>query len=121
MMTAGPGTVASATSCPLSDLFGGVWEEKIEPLLRDDAAGKLKATTIIEWSDEQHPGRFRAFQLRTLRIASDQILLNFGRTRSPGGSSHEIREVLANVVREACCNAFVDMICRALSRRPPPY
>ena len=43
MMAAGPGTVASATSCPLSDLFGGVWEDKIEPLLRDDAAGKLKA------------------------------------------------------------------------------
>ena len=90
-MAAGPGTVAPATSCLPSDLFDGVWEDKIEPLLRDDTTGNLKATTIIEWSDEQHPGRFSASQLRTLRNASDQMLLNFGRTKSPGGSSHEIR------------------------------
>ena len=30
------------------DPFDGVWEEEIEPLLRGEAAGKLKATTIIE-------------------------------------------------------------------------
>ena len=30
------------------DPFEGVWEEEIEPLLRGDPAGKLKATTIIE-------------------------------------------------------------------------
>ena len=30
------------------DPFDGVWEEEIEPLLRGDPAGKLKATTIIE-------------------------------------------------------------------------
>ena len=29
-----------------------------------------------------------------LRIASNQMLLNFGRTRPPGGSSHEIREAV---------------------------
>ena len=29
-----------------------MWEEEIEPLLRDDPAGKLKATTIIEWLEE---------------------------------------------------------------------
>ena len=29
------------------DPFDGVWEEEIEPLLRGDPNGKLKATTII--------------------------------------------------------------------------
>ena len=49
------------------DPFEGVWEEEIEPLLRGDPAGKLKATTIIEWLEERHPGRFSASQLRTLQ------------------------------------------------------
>ena len=49
------------------DPFDEVWEEEIEPLLRDDTKGKLKATTIIEWLEEQHPGRFSAFQLRTMQ------------------------------------------------------
>ena len=49
------------------DPFDGVWEEEIEPLLRDDPKGKLKATTIIEWLEEQHPGRFSASQIRTLQ------------------------------------------------------
>ena len=31
-----------------ADPFDGVWEEEIEPLLRGEAAAKLKATTIIE-------------------------------------------------------------------------
>ena len=30
--------------------FDGVWKEEIEPLLRGDPKGKLKGTTIIEWS-----------------------------------------------------------------------
>ncbi len=33
---------------PRPDPFDGVWEEEIEPLLRGDPKGKLKATTIIE-------------------------------------------------------------------------
>ena len=49
------------------DPFDGVWEEEIEPLLRGDPTGKLKGTTIIEWLEEQHPGRFSASQLRTLQ------------------------------------------------------
>ena len=47
--------------------FDGVWEDEIEPLLRNDPTGKLKATTIIDWLAEQHPGRFSASQLRTLQ------------------------------------------------------
>ena len=31
------------------DPFDGVWEDEIEPLLRNDPTGQLKATTIIDW------------------------------------------------------------------------
>lgn len=49
------------------DPFDGVWEDEIEPLLRGDPGGQLKATTIIEWLEERHPGRFDPSQLRTLQ------------------------------------------------------
>ena len=50
-----------------TDPFGGIWAEEIEPLLEGEAASRLKATTIIEWLEERHPGRFSASQLRTLQ------------------------------------------------------
>ena len=49
------------------DPFDGVWEEEILPLLQGEAAGKLKATTIIECLEERFPGRFSSSQLRTLQ------------------------------------------------------
>ena len=49
------------------DPFDGVWEEEILPLLRGEAASRLRATTIIEWLEEKFPGRFSASQLRTLQ------------------------------------------------------
>ena len=49
------------------DPFDGVWEEEILPLLRGEAAGRLRATTIIDWLEEKFPGRFSASQLRTLQ------------------------------------------------------
>ena len=49
------------------DPFDGVREEEILPLLRGEAAGRLRATTIIEWLEEKFPGRFSASQLRTLQ------------------------------------------------------
>ena len=49
------------------DSFAGVWAEEVEPLLRGDVEGALKATTILEWLDERHPGRFSLSQLRTLQ------------------------------------------------------
>ena len=49
------------------DPFNGVWEDEILPLLRGEAAGRLRATTIIEWLEEKFPGRFSASQLRTLQ------------------------------------------------------
>ena len=39
----------------------------VEPLLRSDPEGELSATTILEWLDERHPGRFGRSQLRTLQ------------------------------------------------------
>ena len=50
-----------------TDPFEGVWEEEILPLLKGEAAGKLRATTIIEWLEDKHPGRFSASQVRTLQ------------------------------------------------------
>ena len=49
------------------DPFDGILEEETPPLLQGDPAGRLKATTIIEWLEERHPGRFSASQLRTLQ------------------------------------------------------
>ena len=37
------------------DPFDGVWEEEILPLLRGEAAGRLRATTIIDWLEEKFP------------------------------------------------------------------
>ena len=50
--------------------FAEIWEE-VEPLLRSDVEG-LKATTILEWLDERHPGRFSVSQLRT-RASSSRL------------------------------------------------
>ena len=50
-----------------TDPFDGVWEEEILPLLQGEAAGRLRATTIIEWLEEKFPGRFSASQLRMSR------------------------------------------------------
>ena len=44
-----------------------MWAEEVEPLLRSDVEGALQATTILEWLDERHPGRFSVSQLRTLQ------------------------------------------------------
>ena len=49
------------------DPFEGTWSEEIEPLLAGEAAGRLRATTIIAWLEERRPGRFSASQLRTLQ------------------------------------------------------
>ena len=50
-----------------ADPFEGGWEEEIEPLLRDEAAGGLRATTIVKYLEERHPGCFSASHLRTLQ------------------------------------------------------
>ena len=49
------------------DPFADVWEKDVEPLLRSDPDGELSATTILEWLDERHAGRFGNSQLRTLQ------------------------------------------------------
>ncbi len=58
------------------DPFDGVWEKEILPLLLGEAAGRLRATTIIEWLEERHPGRFSASQLRTLQRRLQDRALN---------------------------------------------
>ena len=49
------------------DPFAAVWAKEVEPLLRSDVEGALKATTILGWLDERHPARFSVSQLRTLQ------------------------------------------------------
>ena len=49
------------------DPFADVWESDVVPLLRTDPDGELSATTILEWLDERHPGRFGRSQQRTLQ------------------------------------------------------
>ena len=48
------------------DPFRDVWESDVVPLLRSDPDGELSATTILEWIEERHPGRFGRSNLRTL-------------------------------------------------------
>ena len=75
------------------DPFAGVWAEEVEPLLRSDVEGALQATTILEWLDERHPGRFSVSQLRTLqRRVRDWRALSPGRTERCS-SSRSIRPV----------------------------
>ena len=50
-----------------ADPFAEVWAEEIEPLLGKDTDGALEATTVLEWLEERHPGRFGQAQLRTLQ------------------------------------------------------
>ena len=49
------------------DPFADVWESDVEPLLRSDPEGELSASTILEWLDERHPGKFGRSHLRTLQ------------------------------------------------------
>ena len=49
------------------DVFAGVWDEEIVPLLHGDLRGKLQATAVLEWLDERYPGRFSTSHLRTLQ------------------------------------------------------
>jgi hypothetical protein len=50
-----------------ADPFADVWAKEIEPLLGRDTGGALEATTVLEWLEERHPGRFGQAQLRTLQ------------------------------------------------------
>ena len=65
------------------DPFDGVWEEEIEPLLRNDPAGKLKATTIIECPSTSSGGGAapRAVQRRPSCAPCNDDCRPFGRLR----------------------------------------
>ena len=64
------------------DPFDGVWEEEILPLLQGEAAGRLRATTIIEWLEEKSPGRFSTSQLRTKNGPDQEVY--FPQEHPPG-------------------------------------
>lgn len=50
-----------------SDPFEEVWESELVALLERDAERVLEATTLLEWLEARHPGRFGPGQLRTLQ------------------------------------------------------
>lgn len=49
------------------DPFAAVWEQDIVPLLESDTDGELQATTILEFLEGRHPGKFISAHLRTLQ------------------------------------------------------
>jgi len=49
------------------DPFAGVWSEEIEPILRRDLDGVMRATTILERLEERYPGQFSPGQIRSLQ------------------------------------------------------
>ena len=73
------------------DPFDGVWEEEILPLLRGEAAGRLRATTIIEWLEEKFqrlpaPPATRLQDWRALNAGSGGLLPPRASTW-PGGAA----------------------------------
>ena len=70
------------------DPFDGVWEDEIEPLLRGDPTGKLKATTIIDCPSTSSGGggASRPVQRRPAAHPATTIAGLEGAARSgPGG------------------------------------
>ena len=67
------------------DPFDGVWEEEIEPLLRDDSKGKLKATTIIECPSASSGGGAASRALQRLPPADAAATITGPSTSSGGG------------------------------------
>ena len=108
------------------DPFDGVWEEEIEPLLRNDPTGKLKATTIIDWLAEQHPGRFSASQLRTMQRRLQETITGLesaarsgaGGVLSPGASAgtggpvrlHPLRELKVTIAGQSYPHLLFQLI-----------
>ena len=61
----------------------GLGEEALADTCRSHQEDVLEPVEKLQGEDD--------VQQTAIRIASNQVLLNFGRTRSLGGSSHEIR------------------------------
>ena len=49
------------------DAFAEIWVSEIVPLLESDKDSELQATTVLEFLDDRHPGRFGPSHLRTLQ------------------------------------------------------
>ena len=81
----------------------------IVPWLRFPGRGSPNSASDKVFSQDTGP-LFRVFPEDADRIASNQMLLNFGRTKSPGRSGHDIRDTLATVVGKTRRNASVESI-----------
>ena len=96
------------------DPFDGVWEEEILPLLRGEAAGRLRATTIIEWL-EGFPGRFKLRTLQRHRTGGHSTVRITTSPRAstwPGGAArlHPLQLPGSNhrrpAYRQTCCSSW---------------
>jgi hypothetical protein len=66
------GALPSESKAPRSwrtrpDPFEEVWESELVALLERDTDRVLQATTLLDWLEERHPGRFAPGQVRTLQ------------------------------------------------------
>ena len=67
------------------DPFDGVWEEEIEPLLRDGPKGKRKATTIIECPSASSRGGAPSRPVQRLSAPDAATTITGPSTGSGGG------------------------------------
>ena len=75
----------------------GLSEEALADTCRSHQEDVLEPVEKLQGED--------GVQQTAIRIASNPMLPNFGRTRSPGGSSHETRDTLDTVVGKTRHNA----------------
>ena len=65
------------------DPFDGVWEEEILPLLQGEAAGRLRATTIIECPSTSSGGGHSTIRSRRSISPPMAALITFTIAKSP--------------------------------------
>ena len=69
------------------DPFDGVWEGEIEPLLRNDPTGKLKATTIIDCPSTSSGGRAASWPVQRVPAAHPATTITALRQAQEAGAA----------------------------------
>ena len=82
------------------DPFDGVWEDEIEPLLRNDPTGKLKATTIIDWLALPQQNGYPTQVIASNKWLPKMVTQNRGGNRVGGGISKMGKPELLATIRD---------------------
>ena len=69
------------------DPFDGVWEDEIEPLLRNDPTGQLKATTIIDCPSTSSGGRAASWPVQRIPVADAATTITALRQAQEAGAA----------------------------------